>query len=65
MKANEVKKKEIGELTQELNATLREQFSLRMQHATRQLSQTHQLKNVRRKLAQIKTVLHEKTGQVS
>ena len=65
MKANELKKKDSVELAQELTATLREQFNLRMQHATKQLSQTHQLKNVRRKIAQLKTVLGEKAGQVS
>jgi large subunit ribosomal protein L29 len=64
MKTNELKKKAASELLQEISATLREQFNLRMQHATRQLSQTHQIKNVRRKLAQLKTVLREKTGQV-
>jgi len=50
-----------GELSEELTASLREQFNLRMQHATKQLGQTHQLKQVRRKIAQINTIVQEKT----
>lgn len=51
---------EHGELLGELTASLREQFNLRMQHATKQLNQTHQLKQVRRKIAQINTIIQEK-----
>lgn len=61
-KATELKEKSVQELTQELMALLREQFNLRMQQATRQLTHTHLLRNVRRKVARIKTILHEKTG---
>ncbi|ODN42811.1 50S ribosomal protein L29 [Piscirickettsia litoralis] len=39
---------------------LREQFNLRMQHGSGQLAQNHLLKNVRRNIARVKTVLHEK-----
>ena len=48
---------------QELVNLLGEQFKLRMQAATGQLQQTHQLKQVRRSIAQIKTVLTEKAGE--
>lgn len=65
MTMNEIREKALPEINLELQATLREQFNLRMQHATKQLSQTHQLKNVRRKIAQLRTILREKTGQVS
>jgi large subunit ribosomal protein L29 len=50
-----------AELSQELVASLREQFNLRMQHATKQLGQIHQLKQVRRKIARINTIIQEKT----
>ncbi len=39
---------------------LRAQFGLRMQKATQQLSNTSQLKKVRRDIARVRTVLAEK-----
>jgi large subunit ribosomal protein L16 len=39
-----------------------EQFNMRMQASTGQLAQTHTLKQVRRDVARIKTVLTEKAG---
>lgn len=50
-----------AELNKELIASLREQFNLRMQHATKQLSQAHQLRELRRKIARINTIIQEKT----
>ncbi|NNC23645.1 50S ribosomal protein L29 [Salinisphaera sp. USBA-960] len=47
------------ELDSELVALRREQFNLRMQQATGQLTQTHQFKTVRRNIARIKTVKRE------
>ena len=49
------------ELATELNALLKEQFGLRMQKATQQLSNTSQLRNVRRDIARVRTVMAEKT----
>lgn len=60
MKAVELKKMSVDELKSELMAATREKFNLRMQKATRQLTQNHLLKVVRRKIAQLKTILHEK-----
>ncbi|TLY47697.1 MAG: 50S ribosomal protein L29 [Gammaproteobacteria bacterium] len=40
-----------------------EEFKLKAQHATHQLTATHRLKVVRRWLATILTILHEKMGQ--
>ena len=40
----------------------REQFNLRMQAATGQLNQTHMMKQVRRDIARVKTILNEKAG---
>ena len=62
MKANELKEKSVEELNAELLNLLREQFNLRMQYSTGQLEQTHLLKQVRRNIARVKTVLTEKAG---
>lgn len=60
MKAQELRTKSVEELNAELVNLLGEQFKLRMQAATGQLQQTHQLKQVRRSIAQVKTVLTER-----
>lgn len=63
MKASELKAKNVEELNQELLGLLREQFNLRMQAATGQLNQTHLLRQVRKNIARVKTVLNEKAGE--
>ena len=63
MKAQELRNKNVEELNAELVNLLGEQFKLRMQTATGQLQQTHQAKQVRRSIAQVKTVLTEKAGE--
>ncbi|MFC0269008.1 50S ribosomal protein L29 [Kushneria aurantia] len=60
MKANELRDKSTEALNEQLFELLREQFNLRMQKATGQLSQNHLLKQVRRDIARVKTVLNEK-----
>lgn len=62
MKAKELRDKSVEELNSELMKLLREQFNLRMQLASSQLQQTHLLKQVRRNVARVKTVLTEKAG---
>ncbi|MDT7524517.1 MULTISPECIES: 50S ribosomal protein L29 [Idiomarinaceae] len=62
MKANELKEKTVEQLQEELLGLRREQFNLRMQAATGQLNQTHMLKQVRRDIARVKTILTEKAG---
>ena len=61
MKTSERRKdlnaKSAEELNTELHALLREQFGLRMQKATQQLSNTSQLRKVRRDIARARTVL--------
>ena len=59
MKASELRGKSPDELQQELAALLKAQFSLRMQKATQQLSNTSQLRNVRRDIARVRTVMAE------
>jgi large subunit ribosomal protein L29 len=63
MKASELRAKSAGELNQELLELLKAQFSMRMQLATQQLSNTSQLGKVRRDIARVRTVLREKAGQ--
>jgi large subunit ribosomal protein L29 len=62
MKANELRKKSADELKMELDNLLREQFNLRMQKGTGQLSRPDQVKKVRRNIARIKTLLSEKAS---
>ncbi len=63
MKPDELRKKSIDELNQEMNEQLERQFKLRMQLATSQLGQSHQIKSVRRNVARIKTILNEKESK--
>ncbi|BBN71152.1 50S ribosomal protein L29 [Salmonella enterica subsp. enterica serovar Grumpensis] len=62
MKAKELREKSVEELNTELLNLLREQFNLRMQVASGQLQQSHLLKQVRRDVARVKTLLTEKAG---
>jgi large subunit ribosomal protein L29 len=63
MKMNELITKNPAELQQELMALLKAQFGLRMQHATQQLGNTNQLRNVRRDIARTKTIISQKVKQ--
>jgi large subunit ribosomal protein L29 len=47
-----------------LHALLREQFGLRMQKATQQLTNHSKLTDVRRNIARVRTLLHQKAGPV-
>ncbi len=60
MKATEVRELDVEELEQRLSDTRRELFNLRFQHATGQLENTGQLKEVRRNIARLLTVLNQK-----
>ena len=60
MKASELRVKSNDELSKELNDLLKAQFGLRMQLATQQLTNTSQMKKVRRDIARVRTVLKEK-----
>ena len=62
MKASELQAKDAGQLNAELLELLKAQFSLRMQLATQQLSNTSQLGKVRKDIARVKTILREKAG---
>lgn len=60
MKASELRSKTTEELEKELVSLNKEHFGFRMQQSTGQLAQTHLLKQVKRDIARIKTVLNEK-----
>ncbi|HEY8500765.1 MAG TPA: 50S ribosomal protein L29 [Clostridia bacterium] len=59
MKANELREKNMAELTQELQELKNELFKLRFQHATNQLDNPMKLKNVKKDIARVKTVIRE------
>lgn len=60
MKATELREKSAADLQAELTNLLREQFNLRMQKGTGQLTQPHLLTDVRKNIARVQTVLNEK-----
>ena len=60
MNASEMKEKSVDELNEELLNLKREQFNLRMQKGAGQLQQNHRMKEVRRDVARVKTILTEK-----
>ena len=59
MKAQELRDKPVTDLEGQLVELLREQFNLRMQKGSGQLSRPSRVKQVRRDIARIKTVLCE------
>ncbi len=59
MKASELRKKSKDELGAMLLELSREQFNLKMQKGTGQLSKPAQVKKVRRDVARIHTILNE------
>ena len=59
MKASDLRTKSAAELNSELLERRKEQFNLRMQQSTGQLTRPDRLKSVRREIARIKTVLNE------
>jgi large subunit ribosomal protein L29 len=63
MKPSELRGKQPDELKKELESLLRAQFGLRMQVATQQLSNTSQLKKVRRDIARVRTIIKEKAAK--
>ena len=62
MKATELRSKDGDALGKELTGLLKAQFGLRMQIATQQLSNTSQLKKVRRDIARVRTVMTEQAS---
>ncbi len=63
MKPSELRGKSGDDLQKELEGLLKAQFGLRMQIATQQLSNTSQLKKVRRDIARVRTIMREKVAK--
>lgn len=61
MKAEDIRAKTEDQLHEELVKLKKEQFNLRFQQATGQLEKTARVREVRRSIARIKTILREKT----
>ena len=59
MDAVDLRKKSVDELNEELVALRREQFNLRMQQATGELTHNHEHRRVRKDIARVKTILNE------
>ena len=59
----DLKTRSAAELNEELVAAKKELFNLRFQNATNQLDNTSRIKEVRRNIARIQTVITEKAAQ--
>ena len=59
----ELREKSPAALKTELQALLKEQFGLRMQKATQQLTNSAKLVRVRRDIARVRTLLNQKAGE--
>jgi len=62
MKVREMREKDTDALVKELQSLQKAHFSLRMQHATQQLSNTSQLRTTKRDIARVRTVLTQKAA---
>ncbi|MDB2360721.1 50S ribosomal protein L29 [Porticoccaceae bacterium] len=63
MKAEDLREKSVDELQKTLGEEQETQFKLRMQQATGQLTESHKVKQVRRNIARLKTVITQKAGE--
>jgi large subunit ribosomal protein L29 len=63
MNAKALRQKSVSELQTEVVSLRKEQFNLRMQRGTGQLSRPHLMREVRKNIARAKTVLREKQGK--
>ena len=62
MKANAIKEKSVAELKEMLIGLREDQFKTRMQMASGEVKTNHQVKQIRRDIARVKTFLNEKAG---
>lgn len=62
MKISDIRTKTADELADELEKLKKEQFNLRFQKATGQLENTARVRQVRRDIARIQTVITAKSG---
>ncbi len=62
MKANELRAMTQEELNSKLAELKKELFNLRFQHAINQLENPHKIEEVKRDIARVMTILHEKNA---
>ena len=62
MSVAEWRQQSATELKQVLKELLRQQFKLRLKKSSGELQQTHQVKQVRRDIARVMTLLSQKEG---
>ena len=60
MKTREIRALSSEELRKQLDDSYRELFNLRFRLATRQLVNQHEIRNVRKRVARIKTIIRER-----
>ena len=62
MKAIEIRKMSAEELEAKLKELKSELFNLRFQHAVNQLENPHRIADVKKDIARVMTILHEKNA---
>ena len=62
MKAKEIRELNPAELGEKLTQLKGELFNLRFQHAINQLDNPHRIADVKRDIARVMTILHEKNA---
>jgi large subunit ribosomal protein L29 len=63
MKASDLRSRTVDELTEEVDTLAKEIFNLRFQRASGQLENTARVRQARRDIARIKTILGERSRQ--
>lgn len=59
-KAEDLRRLDDARLDEQINEAYRAMFTLRFQHASRQLENYRELRNARRNIARLRTVKHER-----
>ena len=60
VKAEEMRRWDEARLATEINEAYRALFTLRFQHASRQLQNTNELRNARQRIARLRTIKRER-----
>ena len=62
MKTREIREMSVEELNTKLSELKEELFNLRFQHAVNQLDNPHRMADVKKDIARVMTILHEKNA---
>ncbi|MBT4653672.1 MAG: 50S ribosomal protein L29 [Thiotrichales bacterium] len=62
MDVKELRDQDVSQLNEQLITLLKEQFELRMQKSTSQLTDLSKLSKTKKAIAQIKTIINEKSS---